>query len=217
VAPPKPEAVLPKIDIPSSPPPDGSGRLVVDVAEEEAKVSRVLDTTTFSSDSRHPEWQSHHGHAVAGPSPTLRRVELLCISPCVLDLRQGAHSLVFTSTRDDTRTGTGDVIVTSKPAAVRHALGKEKPASAPYVGGMMLTLLGGGLTTIGALATTVGAVAKRPEDDPSGRTKGDPSVFLGIGLVALGIGLVTGTTGLVMMANNRPEHQPGSTAQWALP
>lgn len=216
-APPKPQPTLPNIAEPASPPPDGSGRVVVDVAGDEAKVSRVVDTTTVVTDPDHPEWHVHHGHGVGGPSPTSRRSELLCISPCILDLRQGAHTLVFTSTRDETRTSSGDIVVSSRPIAVRHALGREKPASSGYVGGAMLTLLGGGLTLIGGVATTVGVVAKRPEDDPSGKTKGDPSVFLGIGLVSLGIGLVTGTTGILLMSNNQPEHHPGATTQWTLP
>lgn len=216
-APPKPEPILPKLDAPALPPPDGSGRVFVDVAGDEAKVSRVVDTTTVVTDPDHPEWHVHHGHAVAGPSPTARRSELLCISPCILDLRQGAHTLVFSSTRDETRTSSGDVVVSSRPIGVRHALGKEKAASSGYLGGAMLTLLGGGLTLIGGAATTVGLVAKRPEDDPTGKTKGDPSVFLGIGLVSLGIGLVTGTTGILLMSSNRPEHQSGSTVQWTLP
>lgn len=215
-APPKPEP-LPRLDAPASPPPEGSGRVFVDVAGDEAKVSRVVDTTTVFTDPDHPEWQLHHGHAVGGPSPTSRRSELLCISPCILDLRQGAHTLVFASTRDETRASSGDIVVSSQPIGVRHTLGREKPASSGYLGGAMLTLLGGGLTLIGGAATIVGLVAKRPEDDPSGKTKGDPSVFLGIGLVSLGIGLVTGTTGILLMSNNRPEHQPGATTQWTLP
>lgn len=208
-APPKPDPIVPQVDAVIRPtPPEGSGRLVVDVVGERAKVARVVDTVELT----YPYF--YRGPSRYGSPGEQRITELLCITPCVLDLRQGAHTLVFTSLEDDTRTSSADVVSSSEPSAVRHALGRSKPISTQYAGGLLLTVLGGGLTTIGALATTIGVVASSPGNEP---TSGDPKVFLGVGLVTLAIGLALGTTGIVMASGDRPVEQPGSTTQWALP
>lgn len=219
VAPPSPQPIAPTIDLPSTTPPDGSGRVIVDVDGDPAKVSRVVESTTYPADAEHPEWKMHNGHVVlgTGTAPIARREELLCVTPCVLDLRQGAHTFVFTSTADPTRTSTADVVVTPRPIVVRHALGREKPATPAYGAGEMASILGGSLVLIGGLTLAGGLVATRPEDDPTGKTTGDPKVLVAIGLVTLVVGLATGSAGLLTMSKNRSEHQPGATTQWALP
>ncbi|GAC1584724.1 MAG: hypothetical protein NVS3B20_14540 [Polyangiales bacterium] len=216
-APPKPEAVVPTLGVtPDAPPPEGSGRLLVDVASEPAKVSRVVDTVDnpdpYSNSSLRRGMPSESGMGFG-----YRKLELLCISPCVIDIRPGAHTLVFTSLVDPTHTSSADVVVSAQPSVVRHALGRDKGYSNTYLGGAGLALVGGGVTLMGALATTVGLVAKSPRDDPSGRPNGDgnPQGLLVVGLVMMGIGLALGTTGYFVAASDRPIQQQGSTIQWS--
>ena len=204
-APPRdPPHVAPTIsDMPSSPPAEGMGRLTVDVDGGPAKVARVI-----SEEVGDPHMSTQGGGAQAF---THRKTELLCITPCAMDLRIGAHTLVFTSTSDGFRTGSGDVIVSSQPSIVRHALGREKPASGKYMSGVLLTALGAGITTIGVFATSIGGAA---ELSAQNSTKGEPKTFLTAGLVVLGVGIAMGTTGIVLMSGNQAVHQPGSTTQW---
>jgi len=186
----------------------GHGRVVVDVVDEPAKVARVTGTQELAATLR-----PTYGRTGL-TAPLMRTTELLCFAPCVLDLRQGAHTLVFTSTVDPTRTSTADVLVSSQPVAVRHALGREKPMSARYLGGLVLSTLGGGMLLIGGGATAIGAAAGS-SSEPRAQSASDG--FLAFGLVVLGVGLVTGTTGLVMALGDRPEVQPGATTQTPLP
>jgi hypothetical protein len=207
--PPRPDPIVPQVDADIRPtPPGGSGRLLLDVVGEKAKVARVV-TTVEPSYPVLPRGSWRYGKV-----GEQRVTELLCITPCALDLRQGAHTLVFTSLTDDTRTSSADVISSSEPSAVRHALGQSKPISSQYAGGLLLTILGGGFTTMGALATTVGAIGTSQGNQPA---NGDPKAFLAVGLAMLGIGLAFGTTGILMASGDRPVDQPGSTTQWALP
>lgn len=216
----EPEPIVPRVDTPDAPPPEGAGRIAVDVAGERAKVARVVETVKPSQPyvfrgSASP-YMAFSGSSVIGEQ---RRTELLCVTPCILDLRRGAHTLVFTSLRDESRTSSADVVVSAEPSAVRHALGRSRGFSGQYVGGLALALGGGGLTTMGLFATTIGLVAKpTQQEDASGRiTQDDPKAFLGLGLVLLGIGLAMGTTGVILASSDRPVQQPGSTTQWSLP
>ncbi|MBF5067583.1 hypothetical protein G6O45_30745, partial [Salmonella enterica subsp. enterica serovar Istanbul] len=91
-----------------------------------------------------------------------------------------------------------DVTVSSQPSAVRHALGREKPANGGYVAGVMMLVPAAGLTFMGSIATLVGATAKEPTTDSAGRTKGDARIFLPIGLVLVGVGAALGISGSVL-------------------
>jgi len=210
--PPMPErtAVAPDV-VPPGPPPAGDGRVVVDAVGEQAKVFEVTELTTRTN-------PGYGGKSAWLAPPQLdRKMRPLCITPCAIDLPTGWHSLVFESTTDATRTSTVDVTVSTHPIEVRHALGHDKPINGSYVGGLAMLIPAGGLLLMGTIATAVGASAKDPGPTTNGNTRSDARVFLPIGLVLLGVGAALGIGGAILVANNAPERQPGSTAQWALP
>ena len=210
--PPVPEraTVTPDI-VPAGAPSATDGRLVIDVVGENAKVFEVTELVTRTNAGYGGKNSSFL------PAQLDRKMRPLCLTPCAIDLPLGWHSLVFESTNDPLHTSTADVTVGPQPTVVRHALGRDKPANAGYVGGIAMLVPAGGLLVMGTVATLVGASAKEPAASPTGNTKGDARVFLPIGLVLLGIGAALGIGGTVLMANNAPERQPGSTARWALP
>ena len=210
--PPLPErvAVTPEIP-PAAAPPASEGRLVVDVVGERAKVFEVTELTTRTN----PGYGGKNSWLA--PPQLDRKMRPLCLTPCAIDLPLGWHSLVFESTSDPLRTSTADVTVAPQPTEVRHALGREKPANGAYVGGIAMLIPAGGLVVMGTVATLVGATARDPGPTSTGGTKGDARVFLPIGLVLLGIGAALGIGGSILIANNAPERQAGSTTQWALP
>jgi hypothetical protein len=210
--PPVPERVAVTPDIaPAAAPSAIDGRLVVDVVGDKAKVFEVTELTTRTN-------AGYGGkNSWVLPGPLERKMRPLCLTPCAIDLPLGWHSLVFESTSDPARTSTADVTVGPQPTGVRHALGRDKPANGGYLGGIAMLIPAGGLMVMGTVATLVGASAKDPSPSPTGNTKGDARVFLPIGLVLLGIGAALGIGGTILIANNAPERQPGSTAQWVLP
>jgi hypothetical protein len=212
-APPVPEQIVPAkavAVVPSEPPAANSGRVILDAVNEQAKVYDVTEVTTRSM----PTYRRKGYPAVPMEETKMRP---LCITPCVVDIPQGWHTLVFASQTDETKTSSADITVPAQPIAVRHALGREKPISSGYVGGAVMLLPGAGFTLMGGVATAIGATARQPETDSSGKTKSDPKTFLTLGIVLLGVGAALGITGGILMANNRPEKQAGSTTQWVLP
>ena len=210
--PPVPERVAVTPDIaPAAAQSATDGRLVVDVVGDKAKVFEVTELTT----------RTNAGYGGKNswilPGQLDRKMRPLCLTPCAIDLPLGWHSLVFESTSDPVHTSTADVTVGPHPTVVRHALGRDKPANGGYVGGIMMLFPAGGLMVMGTVATLVGATAKDSGPSSTGNPKGDARVFLPIGLVILGIGAALGIGGAILIANNAPERQPGSTAQWTLP
>jgi hypothetical protein len=210
-APPIPERVGPPPEAMTTPDPaPNEGVVHLDVVGERAKVFEVTELTTGTAAAygRKSSW--------AAVPLVQKKMRPLCITPCAVDLVQGWHSLVFESTTDEASTSTADITVLPQPIAVRHALGRDSPMSGRYLGGLLLLAPGVGLTFFGGIVTMVGAVSS-PSVDASGRRQNDPKAFLDVGLVVLGVGAVLGITGGILMANNRPEKQPGSTIEWTLP
>lgn len=206
-----PAEAMPDIPTPPEAPDVGKGRLVVDVAGEHAKVAKVVEV---------PVTYPLRGNAQASAHPGfIRNDELLCISPCVLDMPQGAHELAFTSLSDPERTSTADVVVSSQPAAIRHSLGRDKPVGWQYFTGFMMTLMGGMLVTGGGAVTVIGLATngsdRQPTQNPS-QHEATPTAVITVGLVMLGVGLATGAGGIALMNNNRPEHQDGATVYWPI-
>jgi hypothetical protein len=183
----------------------------VDTVGEAAKVSRVVDTLTTSD----PTVGGRSAYRLRwGLAPVeLQRSELLCITPCSIDLRLGAHTLLFASLADPTRSGSADINVTTPLSAVRHSLGRSKPLSVASLTGILLAVGGGALTLVGATLTTVGATAPDTSARAGGTNLDRPAV-VGAGLVTLGVGLALGVLGVVIATQNRPTEQAGSTIQW---
>jgi hypothetical protein len=211
--PPRPPQTEPAVEE-KQPPSGGQARVVLDAEGESAWVSRVTGTTSVN------------GAVTDGPGALrpkdgterlglLRTDELLCVTPCAVDLRAGAHSFVFSREGEKGRQSVATVVVPSdRTTFVRHSIGHTPYFSSPYVGGAFLFLLGSGFTLLGGAATIAGATINGVDE------KGQPvdgSAFLTIGLVTLGIGVVTGAVGLGMLLHNRPTEQPGATTQWTRP
>lgn len=217
--PPLPPRIEPAMDDAPRAPPEGSnGRVVLHAEGESAKVSRVTETFVTPGGMRQTSEGMGMQAGAVGAGAT-RSQELLCITPCTVDLRQGAHTFVFTAQDDPLRSSTTDVVLTSKTAVVRHAIGHEPTYTTPYLGGAALVLAGTGFTLMGGLATTVGALGlANPTIDKDGESnKGGATTFLAIGLVLLGVGLASGTAGLLLMFKHRPVEQAGATTQWVRP
>ena len=176
---------------------------MLDVEGESANVSRVTEVTKRGPPS-FGRWTIRPGLGVE------RREELLCITPCAVDLRHGAHQLVFASRHDAERSSTAEVVVGEKTTVIRHAIGREHRISPSYTAGIFLAVGGAGLSLVGGAIAATGL-------DPSPRADGSPvdgTPFLVTGLVVLGVGLVMGATGAILMTSHRPVEQPGATTQW---
>ncbi len=144
----------------------------------------------------------------------LRTDELLCVAPCIVDLRAGAHELVFSRPDEPGHETTTTVVLpSSATTVVRHKIGRTPHFNGSYLGGAILALMGAGLTVIGGTMTGIGGAL--PTRNAEGQPTGADTV-LTLGLVTLGLGLATGIPGLLMMTNNRPSEQPGATTTWSL-
>lgn len=207
-----PIASEPKIPALPDSPGTGQGRVVLDAEEGPAKVSRVTLATNFEP------WTSQSPSHAARTAKTLappRFEEPLCVTPCAIDVRQGAQTFVFTSMRDPLRASTADVTVTSETTYVRHALGREGRVESGWLGGALLAFTGGGLALLGGTAATFSALVE-PSVKEDGTTS-DPGVMLVPSLVILGVGLAMAIGGMTLMANHRPVVQPGATTTWTKP
>ncbi|CAN5378305.1 hypothetical protein BH09MYX1_BH09MYX1_18770 [soil metagenome] len=209
VAPPRaPEAIAPAVPDPrATPTPNGVGRVVLDVEGGPAEVARFLSHTEVT-------WtEAGYRHRNALPLDR-RETQLLCITPCVVDLPIGAHELVFKPQggirgANDTRpSSTATVVVHGgEPMVVRHAIGNETVSySAGYALGWVSLFAGIGLTVMGGLILGLTAATK-----PSPGVPDRSSTFYTIGEVVGGIGLVLDVTGILAIVLNRPRHQEGAT------
>lgn len=203
-APPPPAPVAPTFEVPREPVPEGKERVVFDVVDGPARVSRVV----LRADAPLIAFTSIE---------TKKEGEVLCISPCVLDLERGEHELAFTSQSDPSRTSEADVRVKDRPLVVRHALGTNTPASSAYRDGALRTVIGASIFVAGGVATTLGFINNTtPGSGVPDHLNVGPAVLLGTGLVAMVGGLILGGVGISEMTKNRPVEQSGSTTTWKL-
>lgn len=201
---------------PAAPPAAGHARVILDAAGEKAWVSRVTGSTApvgyKIEDVGTGNLRLRNGDSAYG---VLRTDELLCVAPCVVDLRAGAHEFVFSHPDEPGHETTTTVVLPSNTTTVvRHKIGRTPHYNGSYLGGAILTLMGAGFTFVGGTMTALGAAL--PTRNEVGQPTGADTV-LTLGLVSLGIGLATGIPGLLMLTNNRPSEQSGATTTWALP
>ena len=193
-APRSPDRVLPaNLELPRNAPAPGFGRAIIDVEGESATVERVIDSAeTVAAD----------GALLGGKA----RTEMLCMTPCAVDMRRGAHILWLKSPKDETRSSVALINISSsdRPVAVRHALGRSKGRSSAYIGGALLFFVGALSSFIG-LSTAVGGLA---QTDKYGTR------FVPFSLALVGVGLATGLPGLWLLMTNRAVHQAGATTMW---
>ena len=202
-SPPAPLPIAPELAS-TAPVPEGKSRVLIDVVDGPARVSRVVARTD--------------GPLVAFTTvETEKEGELLCVSPCILDLDRGRQSFSFTSPTNPAHTSSVEVDVPESPLAIRHALGTSTPASSAYRNGAVRTVAGGAIFVLGGVTTTLGFI----NNTTVGSGRPDhlgiaPSVLLATGLTAMVAGLILGGVGISEMSANRPIEQPGSTTTWHL-
>jgi len=203
--PPAPRAIAPSVpDLHATAAPAGSGRVVLDAEPGPAEVSRVISESSFGYGSS----AGFRSYRTLQPLQQ-RQTELLCITPCVVDLPIGAHELVFRERTGDgghARSSTAIVAVHGgEPIVVRHAIGDESISySASYLLGWIAVSVGFATTAFGALTLGLGAAAK-----PGGQVNRDD--FFTVGGVIAGLGLVLDVTGVLAIVLGRPHHQNGAT------
>lgn len=179
--------------------PNGRGRLVLDAVDERVQVARVTSTTTVEP----PAYPSNKGW---GPPATVQ-TELLCITPCTVDLPIGAHELLFKSSADDRNQSRALVTVSGgRPLVVRHALGYDRPYSGAYVAGAIGLVAGIGFTLIGGLVLSFAALSSPTSGNGTAR-----NAFLAVGGVVGGLGLTLDVVGIVGLLAGRAQHRSGAT------
>jgi hypothetical protein len=173
------------------PVPPGYGRIFVDVADgpvfvsvvEPVEVTETLNDQTVTSE--------------------VLRDQGGCTSPCILDLRLGAHLLAFPM-RGSGGVDLAHVVATPRPTVYRHALGWRQKGGAGFVLGLLGVSFGGMSVTTGAALLPVGLV------------KGSEGMTLA-GEITLGVGAVLTVVGIWAMASNPSMVQAGGGAQYEVP
>lgn len=194
-----PPATVPEIaDAPTTPPASGTGRLLL-AADTPAKVSRVTeewDGNPWRTDDRGHYYRVQDG----------RKTQLLCLTPCAVDLPTGAHALVFTSLRDPERTSTTEVAVPQGTTVVRHAIGTDQPNTSAYLGGEAAVTGGIVLLITGGLLLGVGSSL----DSTNGQSSAKDTLTA-TGAILGGVGVVALAIGIVRMVKYQPQHSAGAT------
>lgn len=208
-APRTPSLVSPAVQDPgATSTPAGRGRVVLDAVEDHAQVARVISTTRIEPAGS--TWTRKN----AWPLPVAVQTELLCVTPCTVDLPLGAHELVFSSPADERNVSRAVVTVSGgPPMVVRHALGYDRPFSSGYVLGAVGLVAGIGFTLMGGLLLTFASFSS-PETLP-----GRHSTLMAAGGVLGGLGLTLDVLGIAALASGQARHRDGSTVvfPWQVP
>ena len=201
--PPRTPALLrPAVDDPSATPtPAGRGRIVLDAVDDRAQVARVISTTRIEPSTT--TWTRKS----AWPLPVAVQTELLCVTPCTVDLPLGAHELVFSSSGDDRNASRAVVTVSGgRPIVVRHALGYDHPFSTGYLLGAVSLVAGIGLSVMGALVLSLAAFSS-----PLAQSEDRRRTLMAVGGVLGGLGLTLDIVGIAALATGQARHRDGST------
>jgi hypothetical protein len=196
-APPAPAKTAPDVSY-SSAPAQGLSRVVLDVAEGPALVESVDGGTV-------------EGHGVVGTSTaafagSLEYAHRVCVTPCVVDTKPGAHELRFTLVNDPERTSRGFINVDQDLSIYRHSVGTYRSARWKGFVGAPLAL--------GGLVLTIAGLGNMRREYYDGQTQtyntrwDTASIFIGgagLAITALGAWLIYGAV---------VETQPGSGVQW---
>lgn len=199
-----PSAIVPQVPDPrATPTAQGAGRVVLDADGQSAEVSRVISTTEVG-------FGAYRQRQTLQPLER-RETQLLCITPCVVDLPLGAHELVFRahgSPDTPPPQSTATIVVHgAEPMVVRHALGNENVVyRTGYALGFVSLFAGVGFTLMGGIVLGMAALSKPTPSAPD-----RASTFYTIGAVVGGIGLTLDVTGILAIVLNRPHRQSGST------
>jgi hypothetical protein len=177
-----PPRVLPSVQA-SGPPAPGRGRVILDVEGDRAVVEDVQGGSVAASGA---------GHFFGGSLEVSQR---LCVTPCVVDLAPGPHTLRFSSVTDEDRSSDGYVNIDEGVSAYRERLGVHSHHQLKRGFGIASVVVGGMFVLSGAAAPDNG-IDSRPRAEMLG---------VGAGLAILGWYLI----------HTSPSYdQEGSGVQW---
>jgi hypothetical protein len=175
---------------------EGSGRLVIDVADGPAPVGRLItESVVVALDKDRPITAS------------MVTTEELCTAPCSVDIGPGRWQLVFPTRNDRQRVEIGEVDVAPATTTVyRRALGSYDGGGAGLVLGILGVVFGGASAITGVTLLPVGLA--QDEDEGSGMALA--------GAITLGTGLILTAFGILGIALDPHIEQPGAAVQFEL-
>jgi hypothetical protein len=186
--------VLPAVAAPTTPPPEGHSRLIVDVVDGPAPVMRsFIDTNPIDAGGGRTKF-----------SFTTRLENVCPAAPCVLDLPRGNVVLGFPYLNDPTTFETHLLHIGPEPAAFRKALSYSQPGS---TGAKVLGILS---TTFGGMSALVGTVFL-----PVGLAK-DSGGMVTAGAITLGAGAILIALGVVTLQRNPDVYRDGAQTHFQL-
>lgn len=188
-----PEHTVPDVDV-ATPPPEGQGRLVIDVVEGPTEVKRVdMKPEAVEGDDGRVSYRF-------GES-----VEDLCdATPCAIDLQPGNVILAFPVIGDENALRIDLVHVGSDTSVYRRSLAVyDSRKGGGYKFGIVGTVLGASGMVTGAALLPVGLA----DDKSAMALAGGVTLGVGTALMALGIWLINA---------NAPTIRPGSWAHYPL-
>ncbi len=191
---PPPDAIAPKIDT-SSPPPEGAGRLVVDVVDGSTPIQIVQMAPQEVADAQGRRRVTF-----------VETPHLLCNgTPCVSDPQRGNVLLGFPVIGAPSRLEIELVHVGDQPSVYRRSLSEYHTTrkGAAYVLGIIGTALGGASATTGIVLLPIGLADKN-----EGLTAA--------GGITLGVGAILLAAGIWAIRSEADTYRPGSAAHFPL-
>jgi hypothetical protein len=185
---PVPPRELPPLDLPTSPPPDGHGRVVLDVVDGPTIVHVIEGQASAVS------------HQTGGTASAVYE-RRLCQTPCAVDLPFGEHEIRLSLDHDHNRGGHEIVDVRGPTTALRARLGHRTGGGPVGIAGALL-IIGGAVTGGGGLLWG-SASGDGTDDADQARTV----TMWGLGALAVGT---------VLYLLDRPVFHPSSSTQWRL-
>jgi hypothetical protein len=188
-----PQHVVPDVDL-SAPPPEGYGRLIIDVVEGPSYVQQVrMNPESFEGADGRPSYEIRESY------------EDLCdTTPCVLDLRPGNIILGFPVIGDEAGLKIDLVHVGSDTSVYRRSLDIYDPRKGgPYKFGIFSAAFGASAVIVGLPMVPVGF--------------SDGRYGLGTaGAVTLGVGAALMALGIRLIKVHSPTHRPGNWTHYPL-
>lgn len=199
-----PAQLAPALDPPTSPPPADHGRIYIDVEDGSSTVGRVTKI------EQKQEIRNSASIRMMGTIPIVvpttvavdvenRSIDLLCTSPCWIDLPLGKTHMLALTRIGGSHTDLVSLAAKHEPFAYRHGLGtmEARTAGSVLAPALMIGFGGAALLTLPLLALGIDSAA----------------VLVGIGLG--GAALTAG--GITWLMATRPVHQDGAGISYALP
>jgi hypothetical protein len=186
---PMPPRELPPLDLPTSPPPDGHGRVVLDVVDGPTIVHVIEGQASAVS------------HQTGGTASAVYE-RRLCQTPCAVDLPFGEHEIRLSLDHDHNRGGHELVDVRGPATALRARLG-HRTGGGPIAFAGALLIFGGAPTSIGSAILWGITSGDGSDDAEQART----ATLWGLGALAVGT---------VLYLLDRPVFHPSSSTQWRL-